>query len=118
MILSGLVGSDARIEILAFLTKKKAYIREIELTLDLPLFAVQCQLKHLLSEGILKKSIVKNRNYFEFNKKYKLYSEVFKLFKETSKLIKPKKINGNFKLFHRFGKNSLEYKRLHARKSK
>ena len=115
MILSGLIGSEMRIQILFYLANKKSYIREIELALDLPLFAVQTQLKRLEKEGILKKSKIGERKYYEYNQKYKLYKEVLNLMRRASKYYKIKDINGNYKNYHRFGKNTPEFKKWRAK---
>ncbi len=91
MLLSNIVGSDARFKVLTMLCHQKAYQREIEMTLDLHLFAVQTQLKVLIKEGVVIKWKSENRIYYSLNPKYPLVKEVKALFVKAAKLSKGKK---------------------------
>ena len=90
MLLENIVGSDARLKILIYLSRTaEAYQRQIELTLGLPLFAVQSQLKALEREGLVRRWKVGNRYYYAFRADYPLYREIRNLFRKAGRISKP-----------------------------
>lgn len=75
-------ASKAKFHILQFLFayENKSYLREIASMTDIPVRSVQLALNSLARDGILKKSKVKNRTYYEINNSFihrKIVSDFF-----------------------------------------
>ncbi len=85
MILSSIIGSDARCKILVYLAlNKKAFLGELEEKLDLQLFAVQTQLKHLEEGNVVAGWKEGHRKFFALNAEFPLYRELSVLLKKAA----------------------------------
>ena len=95
MVLSSIIGSDARCKILIYLAmNKKAFLGELEQKLGLQLFAVQTQLKNLEEGNVVSGWKEGHRRFFSLNTDFPLHRELLSLLKKAANLPpeKPKKI--------------------------